>query len=128
MPRRARQHPRFLGGGTAPLHGGMRFVGGGTQFVGGGTAPVRGGTRFVGGGTTPVCGGTRFVGGGTTLVCGCTRFVGDGTTPRLASIILRGWRCGVQLGPLWGSATKGLIESALYDRGRCKRVEAALAN
>ena len=98
------------------------------RFVGGGTALVRGGTRFVGGGTTPVCGGTRFVGGGTTLVCGGTRFVGDGTTPRLASIILRGWRCGVQLGPLWGSATKGLIESALYDRGRCKRVEAAWAN
>ena len=121
MPRRARQHPRFLGGGTAPLHGGMRFVGGGTALV-------RGGTRFVGGGIAPLCGGTRFVGGGTTLVCGGARFVGGGTTPRLGSIILRGWRCGVQLGPLWGSATKGLIESALYDRGRCKRVEAALAN
>ena len=74
---------------------------GGTRFVGGGTTPVRGGTRFVGGGTTLVRGGIRFVGGGTTRVRGGTRFVGGGTTPRLASIILRRWRCGVQLGPLW---------------------------
>ena len=91
------------------------------RFVGGGTAPVRGGTRFVGGGTTPVCGGTRFVGGGTTLVCGGTRFVGDGTTPRLASIILESYRCGVRLDHLKGSKKQGPRAISIVGRMGCKR-------
>ena len=102
------------------MGGGSTLVPGGTHFVGGGTTLARGDTRFVGGGTTPAPGGTRFVGGGTTLVCGGTRFVGGGTTTCLASLIVRRWRCGVQLGPQWGSVTKGLIQSALHNRARCK--------
>ena len=103
------------------MGGGATLVPGGTHFVGCGTTFARGDTRFVAGGTTPARGGTRFVGGGQTLMCGGTHFVGGGTTPRLASIIVRRWRCAVQLGPQWGSVTQGLIQSALHNRERCKR-------
>ena len=99
---------------------GATLVPGGAHFVSGGTTLARGDTCFGGGGTTPTRGGARFVGGGQTLVCGGTRFVGGGATPRLASIIVRRWRCAVQLGPQWGSVTKGLIQSALHNRARCK--------
>ena len=88
--------------------------------MGGGATLVPGGTHFVGGGTTLARGDTRFVGGGTTPARGGSCFVGGGTTPRLASLIVRCRRCGVQLGPQWGSVTKGLIQSALHNRERCK--------
>ena len=88
--------------------------------MGGGASLVPGGTHFVGGGTTLARGDTRFVGGGTTPARGGSCFVGGGTTPRLASLRVRCRRCGVQLGPQWGSVTKGLIQSALHNRARCK--------